>query len=99
MAFCAKLAARSTREILRRGELTEAQARSLFRQGEEAVVFALLELTKQLAEAQGEERSVDNPLDSLGDDSGLRKAVGQTSRQSSGGGGNRNWRLWSAHNP
>src|SRR3972149_6358191 len=53
MASCAKSAARSTLAVLRRGELTEAQARSLFRQGEEAVVFALLELTKQLAEAQG----------------------------------------------
>jgi transposase len=53
MSTCAKGAARSTLEVLRRGALTEAQARSLFRQGEEAVVFALLELTKQLAEAQG----------------------------------------------
>lgn len=53
MASCAKSSARSTLDVLRRGELTEAQARSLFRQGEEAVVFALLELTKQLAEAQG----------------------------------------------
>jgi len=41
------------RAVLRGGAMTEAQARSLFRQGEEAVVFALLELTKQLAEAQG----------------------------------------------
>jgi transposase len=53
MASCAKSPARSTLEVLLLGELTEAQARSLFRQGEEAVVFALLELTKQLAEAQG----------------------------------------------
>ncbi len=53
MASCANLATRSTLEVLRHGELTEATARSLFRQGEEAVVFALLELSKQLAEAQG----------------------------------------------
>ena len=53
MSTCAKSAARSTWDVLRRGELTEAQARILFRQGEEAVVFALLELTKRLAEAQG----------------------------------------------
>lgn len=33
--------------------LNEEQARELYRQGEEAVVFALLELTKRLAEAQG----------------------------------------------
>ena len=38
---------------LRNGLLSEQQARDLFRQGEEAVVFALLNLTKQLAEAQG----------------------------------------------
>ncbi len=38
---------------LRNASLSEQQARDLFRQGEEAVVFALLDLTKQLAEAQG----------------------------------------------
>jgi transposase len=32
--------------------LTESQAREIFRQGEEAVVFALLELAKRLAEQQ-----------------------------------------------
>src|SRR5512142_1289498 len=32
--------------------LTEGQAREIFRQGEEAVVFALLSLAKQLAEQQ-----------------------------------------------
>jgi transposase len=39
-------------EALRQAALTEEQARQLFRQGEEAVVFALLELTKQLAQAR-----------------------------------------------
>lgn len=43
---------KSTLEALRKASLTERQARALFRQGEEAVVFALLELTKQLAEAR-----------------------------------------------
>ena len=38
---------------LRGASLSEEQARELYRQGEEAVVFALLELTKRLAEAQG----------------------------------------------
>ena len=38
---------------LRDASLSEEQARDLFRQGEEAVVFALLDLTKQLAESQG----------------------------------------------
>ena len=37
---------------LRKATLTEEQARALFHSGEEAVVFALLELTKQLAEAR-----------------------------------------------
>ena len=32
--------------------LTEEQARQIFRQGEEAVVFALLQLVKQLQQAQ-----------------------------------------------
>lgn len=37
-------------DVLRRGGLTEEQAEAIFKQGREAVVFALLELTKQLAE-------------------------------------------------
>jgi len=40
-------------QTLQQASLTEEQARELYRQGEEAVVFALLELTKQLAEARG----------------------------------------------
>jgi transposase len=39
-------------QALQRASLTEEQARALYQQGEEAVVFALLELTKQLAEAR-----------------------------------------------
>ena len=39
-------------QALRQASLTEEQARELYQQGEEAVVFALLELTKQLAEAR-----------------------------------------------
>ena len=38
---------------LHNASLSEEQARELYRQGEEAVVFALLELAKRLAEAQG----------------------------------------------
>ncbi len=53
MATCAAAATRSALGAIRLGALTEAEARSLFRQGEEAVVFALLALSKQLAEAQG----------------------------------------------
>ena len=33
--------------------LTERQARAIYGQGEEAVVFALLDLAKQLGESQG----------------------------------------------
>ena len=39
-------------QALHQASLTEEQARELYQQGEEAVVFALLELTKQLAEAR-----------------------------------------------
>jgi len=39
-------------QALHQATLTEEQARELFRQGEEAVVFALLELTKKLAESR-----------------------------------------------
>jgi transposase len=52
MGLCAESPAKSTLAVLHQGALTEAQARDLFRQGEEAVVFALLALSKQLAEAQ-----------------------------------------------
>jgi len=37
-------------DVLRHGGLTEEQAGAIFEQGREAVVFALLEMTKQLAE-------------------------------------------------
>ena len=43
---------RSLEDIQIGPELTSDQARAIFNQGEEAVVFALLELRKQLAEAQ-----------------------------------------------
>lgn len=42
----------ATLEVELGPSLTEEQARKIFSQGEEAVVFALLELTKQLAEAR-----------------------------------------------
>lgn len=41
---------RSLLDVLRSGSLTEEQARKIYARGPEAVVFALLELTKQLAE-------------------------------------------------
>ena len=48
-------------EALQQAALTESQARELFRQGEEAVVFALLELTKQLAEARSPSSNPSTP--------------------------------------
>ena len=39
-------------QVLRQAALTEEQANAIYEQGQEAVVFALLELTKQLAEAR-----------------------------------------------
>ncbi|MCH8840618.1 MAG: hypothetical protein IH831_08095, partial [Planctomycetes bacterium] len=53
MSICLEPLDKAMRHALGTGSLSEDQARDLFRQGEEAVVFALLELTKQLAEAQG----------------------------------------------
>lgn len=47
----------ATAELLRRAALTEEQAVAIFESGREAVVFALLELTKQLAESRGVETS------------------------------------------
>src|SRR3989304_363440 len=41
--------------------MTEEQARAIFRQGEEAVVFALLQLAKQLAEQQAADTSPSTP--------------------------------------
>ena len=38
---------------LHNASLSEEQAEAIYSQGKEAVVFALLELTKRLAEAQG----------------------------------------------
>jgi transposase len=42
----------STAESLRKGVLSAEQAAAIYAQGQEAVIFALLELTKQLAEAR-----------------------------------------------
>lgn len=53
MARCTKVLSESLLEVLRRGALTEEQAQMIFQQGQESVVFALLELTKQLAQQQG----------------------------------------------
>jgi transposase len=52
MSTCTELD-KSTRNALFAATLTEEQARVVYQRGEEAVVFALLELTKRLAEAQG----------------------------------------------
>jgi transposase len=50
MATCTEVLNESTLDVLRGAALTEEQARAIFALGEEAVIFALLELTKQLSE-------------------------------------------------
>ena len=50
MATCTEVLNESTLDVLRGATLTEEQARAIFALGEGAVIFALLELTKQLAE-------------------------------------------------
>lgn len=52
MSTCLELLDKATRGALSTGGLSEDQALEIYRQGPEAVVFALLELSKQLAEAQ-----------------------------------------------
>jgi hypothetical protein len=42
-------------------QLTAEQARAIYEQGEEAVVFALLELAKHWAEVEGRNASVSSP--------------------------------------
>jgi transposase len=50
MATCTEVLNESTLDVLRGATLTEERARAIFALGEEAVIFALLELTKQLSE-------------------------------------------------
>lgn len=52
MSSCGPLD-KSTQDALLAASLSEAQATLIYEQGQEAVVFALLTLTKRLAEAQG----------------------------------------------
>ena len=52
MSSCLESLDKATRDALSTGALNSDQALEIFRQGPEAVVFALLELAKQLAEAQ-----------------------------------------------
>ncbi len=50
MTTCKSALPASLLSVLRQGTLTEEQAKKIYKQGPEAVIFALLELTKQLAE-------------------------------------------------
>ena len=51
----------STLDVLQRAALSEDQAGAIFEQGRDAVVFALLELSKQLAEARGPQATPSTP--------------------------------------
>ena len=51
----------STLDILQCAALSEDQAGAIFEQGRDAVVFALLELSKQLAEARGPQATPSTP--------------------------------------
>jgi transposase len=50
MTSCTEVLPESARDVLRGGTLTEEQARAIYAQGEEAVVFVLLQLSKRLVE-------------------------------------------------
>ena len=62
MASCMeKVVPESMLEVLQRAALTEEQAKAIFEQGRDAVVFALLELSKQLAEARSPQATPSTP--------------------------------------
>ena len=63
MATCESVLTGNLLDVLRSGSLSEEQARMIYEQGPEAVVFALLELTKRLAEqrAAGAAQSHETP--------------------------------------
>lgn len=61
MATCSKPLDDATREALGAGSLSEEQALKIYRQGRAAVIFALLELTKQLAEARCPQSPLSTP--------------------------------------
>ncbi len=52
MATCKSALPGNLLDVLRSGWLSEEQAQTIYEQGREAVVFALLELTKRLTEQQ-----------------------------------------------
>ncbi len=52
---------KATRDALDIGSLSEEQALEIYHQGPEAVIFALLELTKQLAEVRGPQTTPSTP--------------------------------------
>ena len=76
MSSCGPLE-KSTQDALLAASLSEARAALIYEQGQEAVVFALLTLTKRLAEAQ----AVGNSRDAFGHDSDLRKTAREKPRQ------------------
>jgi len=53
MARCTEILPEATLDLLREIPLTEEHAREIVARGEEAVVFVLFELSKRLAEQQG----------------------------------------------
>jgi len=61
MVTCTNVLPETTLDVLRRAVLTEEQAEVIFSQGREAVIFALLVLTKQLAEARGPQTTPSTP--------------------------------------
>ena len=61
MVTCTEVLPGTTLDVLQRAVLTEEQAEAIFARGREAVIFALLELTKQLAEARGPQTTPSTP--------------------------------------
>jgi hypothetical protein len=93
MATCTGVLNESTLDVLRGAALTEEQARAIFALGEEAVIFALLVLTKELAEqrAAAAGTSHQTPATPSHDEAALRKAASQIAQETSRGPKGASW--------
>jgi transposase len=87
MAVDTRLISEGAMQALREASLTERQAEQIFARGKEAVVFALLELTKQLAEqrAKTAAESHQTPATPSGMKPPYRKPRGKSRKKRPGG--------------
>jgi transposase len=80
MATCTGVLPEDLLDVLRRGALTEEQARAICAEGQEAVVFALLLLSKRVAEQQA--KTAAESHQTPGTPSGMKPPYGKPSAKS-----------------